>query len=157
MMTDEALRKYAKRKQIEIYDEILQGFVPEDKKEKKAFALRFQDGSMAIMIAKSQDRDGLSEKELLAHELGHCMMNAFPGNGHSEEECEEIANAWAYKRCVPERELRRQCEPLVNEIQGEIRPEDAYRIAQALSSYFEVSSDFIIGAMTYYGGQIDKK
>ena len=79
------------------------------------------------------------ERVCLAHELGHCVNDAFynrfsPIDERSKHEA--TANRWAIKKLVPEDELKDACRYLTNRWE--------------LAFHFGVTEDFMQQAMDYY-------
>ena len=107
---------------------------------KDAKAISLELGRNFIALDKSlSDRE---EKELAAHELGHCEYGG-TYNRHSPYEvrakAERRADKWAYLKLVPPGELR-----------------EAFRMgvveAWELAERFEVSDEFMVKALEYYRG-----
>ena len=80
------------------------------------------------------------EKVKLAHELGHCETGAFYNRYAARDvrqKHENRANKWAYKKLVPEDELKQAI------LQG-------YREPWELAEYFDLPEAFLRGALKYY-------
>ena len=82
------------------------------------------DGSCAIAMDPWRMSTLADEKVKLAHELGHCETGSF-------------YNRWAYKKLVPEDELRKAIQ------QG-------YQEPWELAEYFNVTEPFLRSALDYY-------
>lgn len=100
--------------------------------------------SMSIPETIGIDADQLNntteEKELLAHELGHCIKRSFYTGSSSLElrsKMEYSANKWAVQNLIPYQDLIEALEHGITEIWD-------------LSEYFEVSDDLIIMAFNLY-------
>lgn len=107
-------------------------------RENKAISL--DDGGNYITLSKTLQ--GKEEKEVLAHELGHCEYGG-TYNRHSpydiSAKAERRADKWAYHKLVPPGELREAFG------MGVIEPWD-------LAERFEVSDEFMMKALEYYRG-----
>lgn len=80
------------------------------------------------------------ETVCLAHELGHCETGAFYNRYAARDvrqKHENRANKWAYKKLVPEDELKQAI------LQG-------YREPWELAEYFDLPEAFLRGALKYY-------
>lgn len=97
------------------------------------------DGSF---IALSKALHGVEEKEIAAHELGHCeycgTYNRYSPFDISAK-AERRADKWAYHKLVPPGELREAFKMGVVE-------------AWELAERFEVSDEFMVRALEYYRG-----
>lgn len=102
----------------------------------KALSLEF-GGSF---IALEKTLFGAEEKELAAHELGHCEYGG-SYNLYSpydiKEKAENRANKWAYYKLVPPGELRAALQNGIVE-------------HWELADLFDVSCDFMLNVMDYY-------
>ena len=128
-MSNEALLNYAEA----LGDEIV--YYP--LKNYKAITFDEQD-KCHIALAKNLGRQ--EEKEIVAHELGHCEY----GGTYSRispfditEKAEKRANKWAFYRLVPPGDVRAAFR------KGIIEPWD-------LAEQFDVSCQFMCEAMEYY-------
>jgi Zn-dependent peptidase ImmA (M78 family) len=105
-------------------------------KDVKAVTLDY-DGSF---IALSKALHGVEEKEIAAHELGHCEYGGTYKRRSPFEisaKAERRADKWAYHKLVPPGELREAFKMGVVE-------------AWELAERFEVSDEYIHKALMYY-------
>jgi len=127
-MSTEELMTYAESHGHRIYYTDLQ--------ENKAMALGIGCGHIVL----SKTLAGREEKEITAHELGHCEYGG-TYNRYSPYElssrAERRANRWAYYKLVPPREIRAAFR------KGIVEPWD-------LAEQFDVSCQFMSEAMKYY-------
>lgn len=82
----------------------------------------------------------LTEKELLAHELGHCETGCTYTEDATREyigRCEYRANKWAYNQLMPPCEIK---EAISN----------GMTTVWELAEYFDVSCEFMQKALEYY-------
>lgn len=106
-----------------------------------SFSLMDNDKNCTIVMnEEGKHIDCIGKKEQIAHELGHCATGAFytPGTLNLRSRCEYRADKWAIKKLIPKDEL-------VEAI------ENGYTETWQLSDYFEVTEDFIIKALKFYG------
>jgi len=96
--------------------------------------------SDASHIALSKSLHGVEEKEIVAHELGHCEYGG-TYNRYSpydiSAKAERRADKWAYLKLVPPGELRESINA------GLVEPWE-------LAERFEVSDAFMVKALEYY-------
>ena len=93
-----------------------------------------------IAIDADQITSTVHEKELLAHELGHCETGAFytgtsPLELRSQKEYK--ADKWAITKLIPFDELKYAMENSIDTI-------------KELADYFDVSERFVIKALAFY-------
>lgn len=102
-----------------------------------SFSMMDNDKNCTIVMNK---KDESTEKERLAHEIGHCATGAFytPGTLNLRSRCEYRANKWAIKKLIPKDELIEIFEQGMTNI---------WQIAE----YFEVTEDFAKQACKFYG------
>ena len=107
-----------------------------DLREIKAITL----DSYGKHIALSKDIHGTEEKEIAAHELGHCEYGGFY-NRHSAYEvkakAEYRADKWAYSKLVPVRAVRRAIKKGV-------------QTPWELAEVFDVSCEYMGTALEHY-------
>lgn len=106
----------------------------------ESLSLRWEDGSCAIAMDPWRIPSLAEEKVKLAHELGHCETGAFYNRYAAQDirqKHENRANRWAYKKLVPEAELKQAF------LLG-------YREPWELAEYFGVTEAFLRGALEYY-------
>ena len=98
------------------------------------------DGTCVISIDRSVLCSAVEERELLAHELGHCETGSFY-NRYSHLDVrrkhENRADRWAIKKLIPEDELKKAVGSGVVE-------------TWELAEYFSVTEPFMIKAILYY-------
>lgn len=143
MTSVEELYKLAKRKHIRIERSLPEGC-------KGGLAFRFPD--LSYLIALGDDSEYSYEtytfKQALAHEMGHCIKNAFRTIETSDEdvaEIEMVANMWAIEKLMPKKEIL-----AVLKDEGNIS-------FKKLSRLFDVSQDFVMMAFAYHGLDIQRK
>ena len=106
----------------------------------ESLSLQMEDGSCAIAMDPWRIPTLADETVKLAHELGHCETGSFY-NRHAapgvRQQHENRANKWAYKKLVPEDELKQAI------LQG-------YRKPWELAEYFGVTEAFLRGALEFY-------
>lgn len=106
----------------------------------ESLSLQLKDGSCAIAMDPWRIPTLADETVKLAHELGHCETGAFYNRFATldlRQKHENQANKWAYKKLVPEDELKRAI------LQG-------YREPWELAEYFGVTEAFLHGALEFY-------
>ncbi len=103
-----------------------------------SISMAFPEGWIAIDAAKIETVMKL--REIIAHELGHCMTGAFY-NIYSKFDIrskhEQTASRWAYRRLVPP-------DKLVDAVSNGMA--DTWELAE----HFGVSCDFMSEALNYY-------
>lgn len=102
-----------------------------------------EDGSCAIAMDPWRMPTLADEKVKLAHELGHCETGSFYNRWAAcdvRQKHELRANRWAYEKLVPEDEL------------WEVMRR-GYRELWELAEYFDVTEEFLRGALAYYRGE----
>ena len=80
------------------------------------------------------------ERTKLGHELGHCETGSFYNEYAPldvRQKHENHANRWAYKKLIPEDELKKALR-------------HGYREPWELAEYFDVTEPFLRGALDYY-------
>lgn len=106
-----------------------------------------QSGSVSLItdtgccyVGLDKNANGIQEKVMLAHEIGHCQTGAFY-NRYSKlniiSKLEYKADKWAIKKLLPEKDLERA---LVN----------GYTEVWQLAEYFEISEELIKKAFWVY-------
>ncbi len=128
-MTNESLFKYAESQGHEIYYRNLS--------HTKAITLE-QNDRFYIALAKNLSR--IEEKELTAHELGHCEYGGTYHRTSShdlKERAEYRANKWAYYQLAPPDAIAAYV------CSGIVTPWD-------LAEQFDVSCEFMGKAIEYY-------
>ena len=108
----------------------------------KTASLSLMDDDGDCFIALDPYRLGSEQNEVLqiAHELGHCETGAFYNRYAARDirqKHENRANKWAYKKLVPEDELKQAF------LQG-------YHEPWELAEYFGVTEAFLRGALNCY-------
>lgn len=102
-----------------------------------------EDGSYAIAMDPWRMPTLADEKVKLAHELGHCETGSFYNRWAAcdvRQKHELRANRWAYEKLVPEDELWEAMRR-------------GYRELWELAEYFDVTEEFLRGALAYYRGE----
>ncbi len=98
--------------------------------------------SSGTHIALSKALQGVEEKEIAAHELGHCEYGGTYNRSSPFEvsaKAERRADKWAYHKLVPPGELRAAFKAGIVE-------------AWELAERFEVSDEFMAKVLEYYRG-----
>ncbi len=105
-----------------------------------SFSLMDNKDCTIVVRDKCKYYDTKEKKVQLAHELGHCATGAFytPNTLDLRSRCEYRANKWAIKKLTPKDELIEAMKSGYTEI-------------WQLADYFEVTEDFIIKALKFYG------
>lgn len=96
----------------------------------------------AIAIDFKQIPDKREQKQILAHEIAHCLLGLFYRNGDSEARkaaCERAADAWAYKALVP-----------LNVLTAAV--DSGCTTVEQLAKHFDVTPAFLESAVAYYRG-----
>lgn len=109
-----------------------------------------QSGSVSLMtdtgyyVGLDINANGIQEKVMLAHEIGHCQTGAFY-NRYSKlniiSKLEYKADKWAIKKLLPEDELERALAK-------------GYTEVWQLAEYFEISEELIRKAFWVYYDKI---
>lgn len=91
------------------------------------------------VVLDTDIKEEAKEKVHLAHELGHCMTNAFYyyWNYETHGRMEERANRWAYKKLMPLSELEEALSCGITE-------------TWELAEYFGIDEETLIKAIEYY-------
>lgn len=108
-----------------------------------ALSIPLSDGTFAIAIDPQKIISSADETVKLAHELGHCIKNAFYSSLSPLEtrgRCEHKANVWAARRLIPWPELKEAI------LSGITEPWE-------LAEHFCVTEPFIVWAIEYYTKQ----
>lgn len=104
-----------------------------------SMSVKLPTGKMIIGLSK-KGNEAYPRLEQMAHEMGHCMTDAFY-EGYSpfelREKHERSANEWAVREILPFSEL---CEAV----------KDGCRELWELSEYFNVSEDFVKKAIAIH-------
>ncbi len=106
----------------------------------ESLSVRNADGSCAIAIDPWHLGTVAEEKSKLGHELGHCESGSFYNEFAAldvRQKHENRANRWAYKKLVPEDELKEAVRK-------------GYQEPWELAEYFDVTEPFLRGALDYY-------
>lgn len=105
-----------------------------------AVVLKMEDGCY-IGLDKNASSDPQQKKELLAHELGHCVRNAVYSidSSYPHGKLEHQASAWAIKKLIPKDQLIKALKNRGIDITD-------YDIAE----HFGVSVEFLYKAVEYY-------
>ena len=106
----------------------------------ESLSLQMEDGSCAIAMDPWRMPTLADEKVKLAHELGHCETGSFYNRYAARDvrqKHENRANKWAYKKLIPEDELKNAVR------QG-------YHEPWELAEYFGVTEAFLRGALEFY-------
>lgn len=106
----------------------------------ESLSLQMEDGSCAIAMDPWRLPTVADETVKLAHELGHCETGSFYSRYAARDvrqKHENRANKWAYKKLIPEDELKNAVR------QG-------YHEPWELAEYFGVTEAFLRGALKYY-------
>lgn len=131
MTQREKLHALARARNIDIYELPM----------KKAEALSSEhSGAYAIAIDPGQLRSSADETVKLAHELGHCMRNAFYTQYcplETRARHEHRANAWAARKLIPWPRLK-----------AAVR--SGLTVPWELADYFGVTEPFLKWAVSYY-------
>ena len=109
----------------------------------ESLSLQLGDGSCSIAMSPWKMTSLADEAVKLAHELGHCETGAFYNRWAAcdvRQKHERRADIWAYKKLVPEDELKKAY------LQGRVEPWE-------LAEIFGVTEPFIRGAIDYYLGK----
>jgi len=120
--------------EIELYD-----FSMPENKSASAMAI---DGHCYVALDTLAIETSAEERVHLAHELGHCMSGSFyniyaPGDVREKHECR--ANKWGIKKLLPK-----------DELDAAIK-DNALRNEWEVAEYFNVTVDFVLKALEYYG------
>lgn len=130
------LYKIAKKKHISVRHDLPEQFI--------GLSFRLPDKSMLIWLKKNYPtREGYTQKEVFAHELGHCLTDSFYKTFTKEERqvCEDKANEWAISALIVPCEL----DALV--AKGATLAE--------VASFFDVSEHFVKKALNYYAIKVN--
>lgn len=106
----------------------------------ESLSLQMEDGSCAIAMDPWRLPTVADETVKLAHELGHCETGSFYNRYAARDvrqKHENRANKWAYKKLIPEDELKNAVR------QG-------YHEPWELAEYFGVTEAFLRGALEFY-------
>ena len=106
----------------------------------ESLSLQMEDGSCAIAMDPWRLPTVADETVKLAHELEHCETGSFYNRYAARDvrqKHENRANKWAYKKLIPEDELKNAVR------QG-------YHEPWELAEYFGVTEAFLRGALEYY-------
>ena len=106
----------------------------------ESLSLQMEDGSCSIAMDPWRLPTVADETVKLAHELGHCETGAFYNRYAARDvrqKHENRANKWAYKKLIPENELKNAV------LRG-------YHDLWELAEYFGVTEAFLRGALDYY-------
>ena len=106
----------------------------------ESLSLQMEDGSCAIAMDPWRLPTVADETVKLAHELGHCETGSFYNRYAARDirqKYENRANKWAYKKLIPEDELKNAVR------QG-------YHEPWELAEYFGVTEAFLRGALEFY-------
>ena len=106
----------------------------------ESLSLQMEDGSCAIAMDPWRLPTVADETVKLAHELGHCETGSFYSRYAARDvrqKHENRANKWAYKKLIPEDELKNAVR------QG-------YHEPWELAEYFGVTEAFLRGALEFY-------
>ena len=106
----------------------------------ESLSLQMEDGSCAIAMDPWRLPTVADETAKLAHELGHCETGSFYNRYAARDvrqKHENRANKWAYKKLIPEDELKNAVR------QG-------YHEPWELAEYFGVTEAFLRGALEFY-------
>lgn len=131
MMKSAELYDFAKDRDILIIN---------DKLKKSPSMSIFDEGLCTIVIDNRQIHSAVEENVIAAHEVGHCETGAFYNEKSLElkSRMEYRANRWAIKKLIPEDELIEAFEHGILE-------------TWELAEQFEVTEDFMIKALEFYG------
>lgn len=131
MMKSTELYDFAKEKDILIIN---------DKVKKSPSMSMMEEGLCTIVIDNKQIHSSVEENVITAHEVGHCETGAFYDENSLElrSRMEHRANRWAIKKLIPKDELIEAFENNILETWN-------------LAEHFEVTEEFMIKALEFYG------
>ena len=110
-------------------------------KTTKACSVRLPDMILRIGVDTNQINSCAEEKELLGHELAHCIVNSFYYLNSTQcvkGKAERRALRWEAENIMPKNELIELLEAGVTEV---------WEIAE----YFEVTETFVLRVCKFYG------